>query len=172
MPHFVIQLLRVIHILGGAFWFGSLIFMTAFLLPTLKAIGPASGAVMQQLTEVRKFPLYMMFVPIITILSGLALFYNDSAGTAGAFMRSGPGMTFSTGAVLGIITAALGGSVNAPAGKRLGELGGIVRARGGPPTPEEQAEIARLQRRLTSATQAAAVLITLAAACMALARYM
>ncbi len=172
MPHLVIQLLRLIHILGGAFWFGSLMFVAIFLLPTLKAIGPASGAVMQQLTEVRKLPLYMMFVPIITILSGLGLFYNDSVGTAGGFMRSAPGMMYSTGGVLAIITATIGGFINAPTGKKLGELGGKIRARGGPPTPEEQSEVARLQDKLNGATRVAAVLVTLAGACMALARSM
>jgi uncharacterized membrane protein len=165
-----VQLLRVLHVLGGAVWLGTVLFLVVYLLPTLKAIGPTSGQVMAQMVD-RKFPIYMMVIPIITVLSGLGLYWVDSAGFSGQWSRSGPGMTFSFGATCAIIVVILGMSVNAPAGKKLGDLGAVVRARGGPPTPEEQGEMARLQNKLTRATQAAAVLLILAGGAMAVARY-
>ncbi len=61
-----IILLRLIHILSGVFWVGSVLFVARFLLPTLRAVGPAGGPVMQQLTQVRKLPSFMMVVAILT----------------------------------------------------------------------------------------------------------
>ncbi len=130
-----VQPLRVLHVLGGAvFWLGTVLFLVVYLLPALKAIGPTSGQLMANLVD-RKFPIYMMVIPIITVLSGLGLYWVDSAGFSGQWSRSGPGMTFSFGATCAIIVVIIGMSVNAPAGKRLGELGAVVSARGGLPTP-------------------------------------
>src|SRR4051812_4207670 len=167
-----IQLLRLLHILGGAFWFGSILFIAVFLLPSLRAVGPGAGPVMEQLTVVRKLPIYMMALPLITILSGMGLYWNASGGFNPQWMHSGPGMTFGTGATLAILAAVIGGAVNAPAGKRMGELGTLIRARGGPPTPQEAEEMHRLQDRLYNATKVVAVIVTLAVAAMSVARYM
>jgi hypothetical protein len=127
---------------------------------------------MQHMVEVRKLPLFMMFVPIITVLAGFALYWNDSRGTNGQWTHSGPGMTFGFGAVIAIAILVLGMAVNAPTAKKLSKLGAEIRLRGGPPSAGEQAEILRLQDRLAKAMLAAAILIILAAIAMSVARYM
>ena len=40
------HVLRIAHIVTGAFWVGTVIFLAAFLLPSLRAAGPAAGPVM------------------------------------------------------------------------------------------------------------------------------
>jgi hypothetical protein len=108
---------------------------------------------------------------ILTILSGLTLYWNDSVGFSSAWLSSGPGRTYGIGAVLAIITGVLGMAVNIPTTKRLAAIMAAARESGGPPSAGQAAEIQRLQARLTLATNIAAVLLVLAASTMAVARY-
>ncbi|MEO8335034.1 MAG: hypothetical protein ABI664_08680 [bacterium] len=172
MPPFVFMLLRFIHVVIGAAWAGSVIFMAMFLLPTIKGTGQNGAAVMSYLTTVKRIPVYLMGGVTLTILSGLALYGIDSAGFSRQWMASGPGMTFAFGGLMGIIVGILGGAVNAPTARRLGEIGVEIKAAGGPPSAAQATEIARLQERLTNAMRAASVLLFLALTSMALARYM
>jgi hypothetical protein len=166
-----ILLFRFIHIVGGAFWFGAVIFMTGFLMPSLQAAGPAAGAVMDQLTRVRRVPIFMMSAAILTILSGFALYAHDSGGFSGAWMRSGPGMVFGIGGLAGTLGAIVGMVVASPAGRRMGVLGAEIKASGGPPTAEQVAEMQALQSRIARGSLAVAVLIVIATTAMSLARY-
>jgi len=61
--------------------------------------------------------------------------------------------------------------VNMPAARRMGAIGQGVAKRGGPPTAEESAELQRIQKRLATGTVVVTVLIGLATAAMAVARY-
>jgi uncharacterized membrane protein len=162
---------RLIHILAGAFWVGAALFTAFFLLPSLRAVGPAAGPVMEQIGQVRRLPLYMMGAMVLTILSGIALYWRDSAGFSGAWMRSGPGITFSTGGLLGIVVAFLGMAVISPATRRLGMMAASMRAGGGPPSPDTMAEMQALQTRTTALTKVGSLLLILATAAMAVARY-
>ncbi|HEY8256187.1 MAG TPA: hypothetical protein VIG08_00870 [Gemmatimonadales bacterium] len=166
----MIFLFRLVHILAGAFWVGTALFTAWFLMPSVRALGPAGGAIMEQIGQVRRLPLYLMGVMILTILSGIALYWRDSNGFSGAWVRSGPGMVFGAGGVLGIIVAALGMIVITPAAKRLGELAAAMR-KGGPPSPDQKAEMDRLQDRMASTTKVGSFLLLIATAAMAVARY-
>jgi uncharacterized membrane protein len=171
MPPFVFLLLRFIHIVVGVAWAGSVIFIAMFLLPAIRSTGPNGGAVMSYLTQVKRMPSYLMGGVILTILSGIALYWNASAGFSTQWMSSGPGMTFAFGGAMGIIVAILGGAVNAPTAKRMGELGAEIAASGGPPSASQAAEMQRLQTRMSAAMRAASVLLFLALTAMAVARY-
>ncbi|CAN5825035.1 hypothetical protein BH11GEM1_BH11GEM1_17350 [soil metagenome] len=163
--------LRVIHVVLGVCWAGALVFIAAFLLPALKASGPAAAPVMAQLSQVRKMPDYLIGMGLLTLLSGTALFWNDSAGFNESWMQTGPGRTFSVGGTLGVIVLLMGLMINVPTSRKLGALSGAVKDAGGPPSAEQAAEIARLQGRLATVMRIAAVLIVLAAAAMSVARY-
>jgi hypothetical protein len=113
----------------------------------------------------------MMAVTILNIVSGVWLMMIASAGAPGAWMKSGPGHTYSLGGGLAIIAAIVGMAVNSPAGRRIGTISAAAAKRGGPPTAEEAAELQRLQGRLATSTQVVAVLVLLATAAMAVARY-
>ena len=164
-------LLRFIHVVVGAFWFGAVIFMTGFLMPSLQAAGPAAGAVMDQLARVRKLPIFMMGAAILTILSGFGLYAHDSGGFSGPWMQSGQGMVFGLGGVVGTLAAIVGMATASPAGRRLGALGAEIKASGAPPTPMQVAEMQALQGRIARGSMAVAVLILIAITAMALARY-
>ena len=167
----MVYVLRLVHIIGGVFWVGSVMFATFMLAPTLKALGPASGPVMNQLVKVRKMPVVMMASSILTVVAGIWLLMIDAAGQPGVFMRSGTGRTLSIGGALAILGFVVGMAVNLPASKRLAALGAAAAARGGPPTAEESAELQRLQGRMGVASQIVMVLLVLATGAMAIARY-
>ena len=173
MPHPMLVLVRLIHIVVAVCWAGAVVFIAGFLLPTMKAVGPAAGPVMGHLTQARKLPVYLMAGAIVTALSGVTLFWYDSAGfSSDAWMHSASGIAFSVGGTLGIIVAVIGGAVNAPTAKKLGELGATVLASGGPPSATQAAEMERLQGRLAGAMKISAVLLVIAASAMAVARYL
>jgi len=167
----LVLLLRIIHIVIGVVWVGSVVFIALFLLPTVKALGPGGGAVMQHLTQVRRMPMVLMTTVVLTILSGVTLLWNASMGFTAAWMSSGPGRTYSLGAALAIVVAIIGMAVNSPTAGKIGALGAAIRAGGGPPTAEQGAEMQRLQKRLTLAMRASAVLLIGATMAMAVGRY-
>lgn len=162
---------RFVHVVAGVIWAGALIFMGWFLLPAIRATGSAGGALMQQITRVQRVPVYLMTLMALTVLSGLLLYWLDIRAYGRAWVHTGAGRTFSAGAAFAILTAIFGMSVNVPTAKRLGAMMGSIQATGAPPTPEQAAQIGRLQNRLNRAAQAAALLILLAVTCMGVARY-
>jgi len=167
----IVVLLRLLHIVSGVFWVGSVLFFARFLLPTAASLGPAAGPVMDHLTRVKKVPQNLIAAGFISILSGLGLFWHDSAGSQSDWMRSPTGMTFSTGAALAIIALLIGITVNRPTADRLGALMATIQAGGGPPSPEQTASMKALQARLGAALRVVAILLVLATAAMAVARY-
>ncbi|HEU5219312.1 MAG TPA: hypothetical protein VFU23_11665 [Gemmatimonadales bacterium] len=167
----VLWLFRLVHILSGVFWVGSVLFFARFLFPTARALGPAAGPVFDHLTRVLKMPQTLLGAAGVSVLSGLGLYWNDSLGFTGAWLGSPTGMVFGTGGLLAILAVVIGAVVNSPTAKRLGALGAELQARGGPPTPEQAALMQQLQRRLGLALRLVATLLVLATAAMAVARY-
>jgi uncharacterized membrane protein len=166
-----VYLLRLVHVVVGAVWVGAVVFVAAFLVPSIRAAGPAGGPVMQQLMQARRLPLWMMGFALLTVLSGLGLYGHNSAGFRSEWLASGPGRVYGLGAVCALLAVGVGMAVNSPAARRLGELGARVQAAGRPPTPDEIAAMRRLQARLEGGAIGAAVLLVLAAVAMAVARY-
>jgi uncharacterized membrane protein len=164
-------LARFVHVVCGVAWAGAVIFIAWILLPAIRATGPTGGAVMQRLVRVQRLPVYLMVMAILTILSGLSLFWMDMTAFGKVWMHTGPGRTFSAGAAIAILTAIFGMVVNTPAAKKMDVLMSSIQAAGAPPSPEQAAEMARLQNRLYRATQATAVLLLLVVICMGVARY-
>ena len=162
---------RIIHIVVGVFWVGTVVFMAAFLMPSVRAAGPAGGTVIQQLMGVRRLPLWIMGSMALTLLSGLGLYWRDSAGFQSAWLASGAGKAFGLGGAVAIAASILGMAINMPTARRLTEISGRLQAAGRPPTPEEQATLAALQARLGRASVVAAVLLVTATLLMAIARY-
>jgi len=123
--------LRLIHILFGVFWAGTAMFNAAFLIPAVRALGPAGGPVMQEIAGKRKLPVYFLVAGLLTVLSGFGLYWHDSQGFTNGFMRSAGGMTFGIGAVFALIAVVLGIFVVTPAAMRTGKLAAAIAAGGG-----------------------------------------
>lgn len=163
--------LRLVHVLAGICWAGSAVMFAAFVLPAARTSGVAGGRVVQELVQRRRLALCFMISSLTTIASGLAMYSMIGAGSYRAWVTSPMGSTLGIGAIAAIIAAALGGGVVAPAGKRLAELGTGAAFRPGPPSPEQVAELHRLQKRLGTSSVVCAALLVIAVSAMATARY-
>ena len=163
-------LLRLIHILGGLFWVGAMVLLAGFLLPTARATGPAGGNFMRYLMQHRRLQVYLGLAALLTVLSGLVMYGRMAAATHGAWAGSGPGIAYGLGALAALLAAAVGGSIGSSAGRRMLAVGEAIGAGG--PSPEQQAELARLQSRMALGARIAATLLVLAASAMAVGRYL
>lgn len=167
----LLHALRVIHVLGGAFWFGAAVMNAFFLAPTLRAVGPTGGEVMRHLAAVKRLPLWVNVAAWLTILSGVWLYGWRSSWFTAPWMGSGPGIVYGIGGVAAIAAALVGAAFIAPNAKRAGALAASVSPAGGPPPPEVAAEMRRRQRTMAAASLVAVALVVVAALCMAVARY-
>lgn len=159
-------ILRVFHIVAGAFIVGVALFNALFFLPSMRDAGPAAGGpIMMQMMK-RKFPAWLTVALTVVYLTGIVMMRGISGGSS-AWFQSRFAHGLMAGALFTVIATVIGQGVNARAGKRIGQL-----MAGGPPTPEVQAEVARLQARLMLGVRAVAALMVLAAASMAVARYL
>ena len=168
----VVLVLRILHILPAVFWVGGVLMFARFVFPAARAVGPAAGPLMDQLIRVRKLSQALLGAGVFASLSGLALYWHDSAGFQGPWMSSVTGMTFGTGGLLAIVALVIGMTVNSPTAKRLGALTASIQAQGAPPSPDQSAQMQRLQGRLGAAIQIVTVLLVLATVAMATARYL
>jgi hypothetical protein len=162
--------LRLVHILGAILWLGSGLFTTYFLLPAMTKAGPAAaGPVMANLQQRRLYTV-LPIVALLTILSGIRLMMIVSAGSPQWF-ASPAGRTFSISGALAIVSFLTGIIIGRPAAVRMGKLSQSS-ASDGASKEALAAEIRSLQKRVTWSTQTAIGLLILAAAGMAVARYM
>lgn len=134
--------LRAAHVVASSFWLGVSLLNAGFLLPAVQASGPAGGQVMQQLVQGRRLPVFLNAAILTTLVTGGVLFWWVSGGLQPAWIRSRHGMVVVAGNLVTMIAAILGA-----AGYRR---------------PERPSRVA---------TQFGAVLLTIAAAIMAVARY-
>jgi len=167
----LIIVLRLLHIMGGFFWAGSALVLARFILPAIRASGPAGGAVMQQLMQHRKLPVAINIAAAIAILSGLGLVWEMQSISNGMWAHSAMGRTFSIGGVLGLTAAIIGGAIARPTANKIGALGAQIAATQGPPSAEQAAQMQALQNRMAKTVGIVAGLLSLTVAFMAVARY-
>jgi uncharacterized membrane protein len=163
-------LLRLVHILGGVFWVGSVLFMAGFIFPTVRASGPEGGRFVQQLMVQRRLPVYLMTAMALTLLSGFTLYGRLTAATQGAWAGTPQGMVYGLGGLAAVLAVIAGLTISGPAGRRLGTMGQEI-AKSGAPSPEQQAEMARLQGRAILGGRITAALLIVSVSAMAVARY-
>ena len=168
---YLFLLARFIHVVCGVIWAGSLIFFAFMLTPAIRATGPSGAAVIQQLMRNQRLQPFLITLMLLTVLSGLTLYRLDMVAFGPAWVRTGPGMTFSAGALFAILGVVVGLSINAPAAGKLGALGGAIQAAGRQPSADEAAEMGRLQARIARGGTITTALILLAVTCMGVARY-
>ena len=75
----MLLLVRLIHIVIGVFWAGTIIFNAWLLAPTLRDLGPEGGKVMGGLAK-RGMLTILPVSGILTILSGIWLYWHASVG--------------------------------------------------------------------------------------------
>lgn len=164
-------ILRLVHMFAGVFWTGSIFFLALFLLPRVKQAGPIGVQFMQRLSQP---PLTATFSTAagLVVLSGILLYWRDSAGFQTAWIATPVGLAFTLGGLMGVGAASIGIFVSRPTANRMGALGREIAAAGGTPTPAQGAEAQRLSARLERALYQTAYMLVIALLAMSVARYL
>jgi hypothetical protein len=168
MPDVLMLVFRVLHIAIGAFWVGGVLMLAGFIEPAVRSLGPDGGKFMQHLMRQRRLGMWLIGAGDVTVLTGLAFLGHGIVSEVWRASAYGQALMF--GSACGLVAIAIGHAVNLPASKKLVALGGAVQESGGPPTPDQAAEMARLQGRLRMGIRVGAVLLTATVVAMAAAR--
>jgi uncharacterized membrane protein len=163
--------LRLIHVVGGAFWLGAAVTMFLFLQPTAKATAPEGQRFMLHLLRDRRFSEVVLVAASLTAVAGAILFWRDTNGLDVDLMFQPQGLGFTIGGVAGGVALLLFLLVGYPAGRRLIAIGSRLEGERRPPNEDEQRILATAQRVLSRVGVTVLVLLTVAAAAMATARY-
>ena len=167
----LITVLRLIHILCGVYWAGTVFFFVTFLEPTIRSLGPDGGKVMLRLFE-RGYMKLLPMIAVVTVLSGLWLLWIQSSGFDPNYMRSSIGMSLSTGGGLAILALIIGITVMRPAGERVFAIAKqLPELRDESQKKTLMAEMESVRARLGMAGRIVFMLLVGAVALMAVARY-
>jgi hypothetical protein len=166
----VMIVLRLIHIFAGVFWAGSVFFMISYLTPAVKATGAEGGKVMQRLL-ISGVTRGLVSAGALAALSGLTMYWLDSGGLQLVWITTPTGLGFSFGAIMGLVSLGVGLSVTKPAGDGIEAIIKGSIASGKPPSPEQMTQLQALQMKMATGSLWNAILLALALAAMATARY-
>lgn len=163
---------RFVHIIAGALWFGSAFLFSLFLGPAAAKVGPASAPVMHVAVKERKVAKVITGLAITAVSAGwiMWLYHANQAGLQ-AWWDLTEAKVLLLGGVLATIAMfeglhGVGNNV-----EKLVDLGDEVAGSGGPPSPEQAAVMQRLGAAIERSSKIDLVLLFLAVACMATARY-
>jgi len=162
--------LRLLHIVLGVYWAGTIIFTALYLEPSVRAAGPPGGQVMTQL--IRRGHLNVMpAVALITILTGIDLYRRVSGGFQMDWITSPRGVALIIGAVAAIVAFVVGVFVLRATSLRIIALS--ESAQQAPEGPERETKLAQVQPlrgRVTSSVRWLAALLFVSVATMAIAQ--
>jgi uncharacterized membrane protein len=166
----ILILLRVVHVVGGVFWAGAILFVVHFLEPAVRDAGPDGAKVMQSLRKRR----YLEVVPTVaalTLLSGFALYWRTFGRLHPGPGASGPEVALGLGGFASLVAFVIGVTLLRPSALRIGALGAELAQA----PPERRValgeEIGRLRLRMRKSGRWVAVLLSVAILSMAVGRY-
>ena len=165
-----ILILRLIHILAGAFWVGALFTNFLFIQPAVAGAGPSAGGFAYQLLHRRRFSMALLGAGGLTVVAGILLLVLTSNGLDPAALFATSRLGFTVGGVLAILAYGLGSLYVFPRTRTVERVLGGVIAEGRPPTPDEQATLARVGAESRRAGMLVLAGVGLAIAAMATAR--
>ena len=170
--HVAVVALRVVHIILGIYWGGTILFIATFLEPSVRSTGPAGGAVLMEMDRRGYFKI-MPLVAILTVLAGISLLWIDSGGFQPAWMGSSQGIGFSIGGLAAIAALVIAVTIMRPNGKMLLALSrAAMQLPEGPERTARMSELAPIHERIRRVSLATTALIVIASAAMAVSRYL
>jgi len=165
--HYLTIVLRFLHVVSGAFWFGSSMMMSFFISPTVAATADAGQRFMGYLVTQRRVVTVISALAGTTVVAGAGLYWIDSAGFSSAWTWSSTGLVFGLGGLLGLIGFIFGMQIGTNINKIV-KIGSEIQ---GKPTAEQMNLIQMAQKRLRVVGPISAYSLILSVLCMAVARY-
>lgn len=166
-----IIVLRLVHVVLGIYWAGSIFFFATILQPAVQDLGPDGGKVMVKLFE-RGYLTIVPIAAILTVLSGWSLIWIISDGFTPAWMGSHMDIALSTGGLLATIALLMGLMVMRPAALQIWDIAKEM------PTltddaarAERMARLGALRMKTGNAARIIFLVLVVAVALMAVARY-
>jgi len=165
---------RIVHILAGVAWVGSVFLFVVYLQPSAAAIAPAGAPFLAELLGRRRLVDGIIGMAATSVTGGLFLYWRDwhAYGSFGNWIGSAFGAVLTVGAVASLVALGIGVFVTRPNVVRLLALGRQVAQSGGPPPPEIAAEMGAIQTRLKIFARVSLGLLAVAVLTMATARYL
>lgn len=171
MNIYLINLMRLVHVVGSVLWVGAAALYLFFISPSVKATAPAGMKFLQYFIVRKKYPIFMGITSTLTILSGAVLYWFASGGQISEWVKTGPGLGFTIGTLAAFATVPIGLLIISPRANRIGALSAEIDAAGSPPSNQQLNELAQLDRQLHTAEVADFILLSIALITMATARY-
>jgi uncharacterized membrane protein len=163
--------LRFIHIVSSVCWAGGGFIFFLFVEPTAKALAPTGMQFVDHMVTKRRFSIFMVVSSTLTVLSGAVLIWQYASGNWLSYVKTGPGLGFALGSMVGVAVYLVGMFGVNPRAIRLSKIGQEIQAAGGPPTPAQGAELQKLDREMSTLGLVDFLLVALALGLMASARY-
>jgi uncharacterized membrane protein len=165
---------RIVHIVAGVFWVGSVFLFVVYLQPSAAAVGPAGAPFTGELLGKRRLVDGILAMAVTSVIGGLFLYWHDWQlfGSFSVWIRSTFGTTFTVGGLAALVALTIGVFVTRPNVMRFLALGRRVAESGGPPSPEVAAEMGEIQHRLKNFARVSLALLVLAVLAMSTARYL
>ena len=152
--------LRIIHIVSGAFWVGSSLFMVLFFLPRLRRLAPDTrDTVMEEV--VRLWSTAVGAAALVTIAAGVTLALRLRWGDMDTFLSTGWGWAILIGFISAIFSMALGGRSDST----------LRRIRSGHEGRLDAAETEHLVNSMTGSLRLSTLFVVIAVGSMASARF-
>ncbi len=167
----VFLMLRILHIFGVMIWFGGAFTTAVFVVPTARRLGPEGGRFVQSMAGEGGLSATLTIAAWVAVFAGSVMFVMVSGGFDRTFMGSPHGILLSIGATMGILAVLHGTATQAPTAGKLAALSREISAAGGPPSPEQLARILALREKLARNGVIQVVMLAVAAAALATARY-
>ena len=164
---------RFLHIVAGVLWVGSSFLFVGFIGPSAAEVGPSAGPLLHAVVKKRKVAKAITGLSTVTVVAGWVMWFRnlDQFGSIGDWLGTNFGLALTIGGVIATV-AAIEGSLGVGRNvERLVDLSDEVAASGGPPSPEQQSQIQRLGAEIEKFGKIDLVLLLLAVAAMATARY-
>ena len=170
MDTIYLLVLRFIHIITSFSWAGGGFIFFLFVEPTAKALAPAGMHFVQHMVKKGRFSIFMVVSSTLTILSGALLILYRASGHWLDYVKTGPGLGFTLGSIVGITVYFVGLLGVNPRAVRLSVLGQEIQTEGGPPTPAQGAELHKLDKEMSALSKVDFLLVAASLALMASAR--
>jgi hypothetical protein len=162
--------LRVLHILVAALWVGAAGLLAMVVMPAVGDAGAAGGPFLASLHR-RKLHVFMAASALLTVLSGIWLYWVLTTGFDADIVWSRGGVVFGIGGLCGLVALVIGGTVIGPGFARLATLSEQTDAMPGDQRVEDVQRIEATRRRTMLASKCALALMVIALILMASGHY-
>ncbi len=170
---FLMIVLRFFHIVAGVLWVGSTFLFVGFIGPSAAEVGPSAGPLLSVVVKKRKVAKMISILGMVTVTAGWLMWIKNANdyGSIGDWVGTSFGLGITIGAVLATTSFFLGYYGVGKNVERMVDLGDTIASSGGPPSPEQQSQMAQIGAALEKHGKLDLVLLLLAVTAMATARY-